>query len=590
MPVPSPSTNSPSSYPLSSQTPRRRPSLASPSPPTPLIPFTSSSTPLKNQRAPPAPLVLPVSTSSPSNTPHCHNESAGSSTGTTPYLYSSKSRPSTAGSRTSGRSQSVSMPLISNSPQPLGVGVSLSGTGTTAVPPDSPGARAMMKRLLANPSPAGERGGYTSPGEREREKGYVSPYGATSGSESEGFGLYISAAGWTRRGVGSPSPSSRVGDASSQGWKYGSGSESGHGHATGLASYGRRGKHKGWRSTSGEDTNGETELPYYTRSGSGSGSQSESPYVKALGIGVNSRQLQQLVSSTAEDPPSEETGKEKEKRQRNVLKRRPSAKTSGAATSTPAPASTNGQDLLAPSLPTLSPISPISLSVPIPTIGSISAPQSPAQSYTPSISPLPSPSLNRSNKNLQRSASASALKPNNPPSSPRHRSSAAGLSRSTTTAPTGQTVTHGATLRPPLPYGQSQQLYAQGGLAGESVVSLQSGNSRSRSSRGSSPMRSPVVSTLVPVSRTGSGSASGHGSARGSGGGGKSPIRERPYEKESAKESLRERERSHVHMTPAEALVAAYKKQQQEEEMKAEKEKEAQRAEDAALAQKDGLK
>lgn len=483
----------------------------------------------------------------------------------------------------------MSMSLMSNS-QPLGVGVSLSGKGTMAVPPDSPGARAMMKRLLANPSPAGgspsDRGGYASPVERERERGYASPvqggygspYGATSGSESEGFGLYASAAGWTRRRGGATS------SPSAEAWRYGSGSENGHGN--GYSSYGSRGKHKGWKSTSGEDTNGETELPYYTRSGSASGSQSESPYPKTLGL--SSRQADFRVvkpsSAPAQEALPEDASKEKEKRHRNVLRRRPSGRSTNATESTPPPTSaTNGPESHAPSLPIPIPVSPIRLSVPIPTIGSISAPQSPTYPHSPSISPLPSPSFSKSSKALQRSASASALKANKAPGSPRHRSSVAGLSKSPSV--TGQTTSHGATLRPPLPYGQNQQLHPMGVHAGESVLSFHS--AKSQGSRGSSSARSPVVSTLMPVSRTGSGSASGHGSARGSPGGGKSPMRER-HEKD-LRESMREKVPERMHMTPAEALVAAYKKQEQEAAQKA-KEAEIKKAEEAKKAQKDNMK
>ena len=380
--------------------------------------------------------------------------------------------------------------------------------------PDSPSTRAMMKRLLAKPAPISS-----------------SHFSATSGSESEA----VSSRSHTHM---------RRNDASS-------------------VSPPRRGA-----MSDGEEKFRDREKIFV---GDGAAGLEFDMNVEVLDqnivsmgqwVGTQSDQYFESVLSPVPSPagPKEkEKGKEKEKekRPRNVLRRRPSANKSASHAQSPqpqpaSPPSTSASGAQQPTIPPQAPFSPLTMSSFFDTSHEQNTVQ-PQSSAKPHALEQSSHShhhqeLNTTSTSLRRQISASAAMPH---------STARGSGNKTTqlehpnaTVPQslspGRTAIHSSSLHPPLPYASSR---STGG-----------------SSRGSSPARSPIVSTLGPgtPSPTKTTEAlrrppSPHVAS--------SSGRVREWSGESLRAGDKEKEKGRVPaVTPAASLIEAYKRLERERE------------------------
>jgi hypothetical protein len=249
--------------------------------------------------------------------------------------------------------------------------------------------------------------------------------------------------------------------------------------------------------------------------------------------------------------------KEKEKRPRNVLRRRPSANKSASHTQSPqpqpaSPPSTSASGAQQPIIPPQSPFSPLIMSSFFPASHEQNTVQ-PQSSAKPHALGQSSHShhhqqLNTMSTSLRRSISASAAMPHSTTRSSGNKTTQLELSNTIVpqSVSPGRTAIHSSSLHPPLPYASSRPT---GG-----------------SSRGSSPARSPNVSTLGPG--TPSLMKTTEALRRPP-----SPHvvfpseREREWGGESLRAGDKEKEKGRVPaVTPAASLIEAYKRQERERE------------------------
>ena len=510
----SPAIDSPlSASPSGSSFPTRRPSLASPLPPTPIVPSTPFPKAAFHPAAP-APLN-PSSSSLPSATqirhPHHHPTASGSlsSPQSSPPQYSKNSiattTPATASAQTQG--QGWSHPQYIHVPRP--------STGGSTLP-DSPSTRAMMKRLLAKPAPISS-----------------SHFSATSGSESEAVSSRSHT--HTRRNDASSFSPPRRGAMSD-------GEEKFHDREKIFVGEGATGLEF--------DMNVEVLDQNIVSMGQWVGTQSDRYFESVLSP----------VPSPGEPKEKEkekEKEKGKEKRPRNVLRRRPSANKSASHAQSPqpqpaSPPPTSASGAQQHIIPPQGPFSPLTMA----SFFSASHEQNtvqPQSSAKPHALGQSSHShhlqqLNTTSTSLRRPISASAAMPH--PATRSNGNKMAQLEHPNTAVPQplspGRTAIHSSSLHPPLPYASSR---STGG-----------------SSRGSSPARSPNVSTLGPgtPSPTKTTEAlrmppSSHVAS--------SSEREREWGEESLRAGDKEKEKGRVPaVTPAASLIEAYKRQERERE------------------------
>ena len=441
----------------------RRPSLASPLPPTPIVP----STPFPKAAfhpAVPAPLNL-SSSSLPSATQirHSHHHPTASASLSSPQhsppqyknsianTTTTTTPPVAASSQTQG--QGWSYPQYINVPRPPNTGASTL--------PDSPSTRAMMKRLLAKPAPISS-----------------SHLSATSGSESEAVSSHSHT--HTRRKEASSFSTPRKGAMSD-------GNENFHDREKIFVGDG----------TAGLEFDMDIDLlgQNIVSMGQWVGTQSDRYFERAL---------------SPAPLPEEPKEKEKEKRPRNVLRRRPSANKSTSHLQSPPPSSSPSGPSHQPIISSQGPFSSLSLS----------------PFFRPSHEPKSvQPQNSASNTHALGRTSHPHLNHLNTTSTTMRRAASASVA-----------VPHSSSLHPPLP----------------------SGSSHSPSSRGSSPARSPIVSTLVPG--TPSPTKTTEAVRR-------SPSPLAASSSERARAGDRENEKGRVPaVTPAASLIEAYKRREREKE------------------------
>ncbi|KAF8958677.1 hypothetical protein BDZ97DRAFT_1923439 [Flammula alnicola] len=459
--------------------PQRRPSLASPLPPTPIVP--SSLPKAAVPRATPQPLNLAAASPATQRRQQHYHATSGSLS--SPHS-SPQSSPPTHGHKLHSKTSSSNVSQSLNAAQGQGwshaqyITVPRPTTGGSNLP-DSPSTMAMMKRLLAKPAPIST----------------TSNFSATSGSESEGLGIVH----MKRKDLESTIAGGR-----------GTVSDGGDRVRQRDVSAGRGIEF---------DMNLDALDQNIATLGQFMGSQSDKYTEKTL------------------PPITPPEGREKEKKLRNVLRRRPSGNVHSAQSSHPS--SPQSSPARHTPLPVLAPFSPLTLS-PLHTSQEFHGePGSASKSHTL----LHDKSFHQS---PHRSVSASAALPGAARKAVPQSNPSPGIHHSIS-AGSGMVS---SSLRPPLPYSKS-------------------GASSRSSSRGSSPARSPVVSTL--------GSSSGTS---------------RPAKAQDTRDSSstpatpvstgKEREKTSV--TPAASLIEAYKRQEKEREER------RQTAELERLKHREGLK
>ena len=476
--------------PSGSSFPTRRPSLASPLPPTPIVP----STPFPKAAfhpAVPAPLNLSSSSLPPATQirhSHHHTTTSGSlsSPQHSPPQYLKNSITNTATTTTPPaaapvQTQGQGWSQYINVPRP--------STGASTLP-DSPSTRAMMKRLLAKPAPISS-----------------SHFSATSGSESEAVSSHSHT--HTRRKESSSFSTPTRGAMSE-------GDERFHDRDKIFVGDG----------TAGLEFDMDIDLlgQNIVSMGQWVGTQSD-------------RYLERVLSPAPSLGEPKEKEREKEKRPRNVLRRRPSANKSNNRVQSPPPSSSASGP---PHQPIIS-LSPFLRTSHEPKSVQPQSSSSSGHASGRASHPHHDHQSNTSSTAMRRAASGSAAIPH----STAHRSGekTTQLEHSHPQPFSPGRAIPSSSLHPPLPSGTSRATR---------------GGSHSPSSGGSSPARSPIVSTLGPG--TPSPTKTTEAVRR-------SPSPLVASSSERARAGDREHEKGRVPaVTPAASLIEAYKRQEKEKE------------------------
>ena len=376
--------------------------------------------------------------------------------------------------------------------------------------PDSPSTRAMMKRLLAKPAPISS-----------------SHFSATSGSESEAVSSRSHT--HTRRRDASFSPPRR-----------------------GAMGDGEEKFHEDEKIFVGEDAAGvefDMNLDVLDQNivsmGQWVGTQSDRYFERVLSPAPSSGELK-------EKEREREKEKEREKRPRNVLRRRPSANKSASGAQSPqsqpsSPPSTSASEAHLPIIPPQGPFPPLTLSPFFLTSHEQKAVQPQSSASKAHADPHHHQrQINSSSTPLRRMTSASAAMPHSTTRSSGNKTTQLESPNATASQPLspGKTMIRSSSLHPPLRYASSR--------------------STAGSSRGSSPARSPIVSTLGPGTPSPTKttealrrSPTPHMAPP------SAPAREWGKEPERADDKEKGRLPA---ITPAASLIEAYKRQERERE------------------------